>query len=162
MKIITAAAILGVLLASANAAQPIAKTKLRTGSVATVEVDTSHVTTLSFPAPVTALWTADAAYDSTPTRRKNLPTLAIDWQKGSSNVTLRAVLPAVDTNLNVGLGKDVYVLRVITSQHPQFAVHFLFGDPVTGAGGAALAGGLPTIEEQKAMMMTAERWPVLQ
>jgi hypothetical protein len=119
-----------LLAASVAFAEPldaIQRVTLDERVVVTVPVATNHVTTLSFPGPITAIDAVGVTADG-----KTPGQFQLAHTKGSSFVSVRALARKAATNLNIRWNKRTYVFEIIESDAPVLALN-LEGQAATEA-----------------------------
>ncbi len=111
-----------VLLAATGAfAEPpeaIQRVTLDERVVVTVPVATNHVTTISFPGPIAAIDAVGVTADG-----KTPGQFQLAHTKGSSFVSVRALVRKAATNLNIRWNKRTYVFEVVESDTPILALN---------------------------------------
>lgn len=106
-------AALNSAIASALAGDPIQSVPLDDSVVVQVGVATNHVTTLSFPGPITAIDGANVSADP------KLPGLfQLAHTKGSDFLSVRALEPKATANLNVRWKNQTYVFLLREDPEP--------------------------------------------
>jgi hypothetical protein len=86
--------------------------------VITVPVATNHVTTISFPGPIAAIDAVGVTADG-----KTPGQFQLAHTKGSSFVSVRALVRKAATNLNIRWNKRTYVFEVVESDTPVLALN---------------------------------------
>ena len=104
---------------AASNADRIAEYRLDEQTVYTIPVSRSRVTTISFPGPISAI---DAANVTTDPKIPGL--FQIAHTKGSYFVSVRALVPKAETNMNVRWNNMTYVIQLIESPSPLYSVSF--------------------------------------
>jgi hypothetical protein len=87
-------------------------------AVITVPVATNHVTTISFPGPIAAIDAVGVTADG-----KTPGQFQLAHTKGSSFVSIRALVRKAATNLNIRWNKRTYVFEVVESDTPVLALN---------------------------------------
>lgn len=120
--------------------------------VVSVPVATNRVTTLSFPRAITAL---DASGVSIDPRHPGL--FQLSHTKGSTFLSLRALVPGATANLNVRLQGTTYVFELTESRVPILALNLVL--PAT-----PVAPGAPRLSPTRllALLDKAKAFPLLQ
>jgi len=100
---------------------PITEYRLDEHTVYTIPVSRSRVTTLNFPGPISAIDGANVTNDP-----KTPGLFQIAHTKGSSYVSVRALLQKAATNLNIRWNKKTYVIVLVESDQPLFSAIFSY------------------------------------
>ncbi len=113
--------LLGLQSSSARGANPIAEYRLDEHTVYPIPVSRSHVTTISFPGPISAIDAANVTSDP------KIPGLfQIAHTKGSYFVSVRALVDRATTNMNIRWNKKTYVIELVESSSPLYSVIFQY------------------------------------
>lgn len=105
-------------VAFADTPEAIQRVTLDERAVVTVPVSTNHVTTISFPGPITAIDAVGVTADG-----KTPGLFQLAHTKGSSFVSVRALARKAATNLNIRWNKRTYVFEVVESDTPVLALN---------------------------------------
>lgn len=119
VKRIFAVALITAQAGSAKEPNPIAEYRLDEHTVYTIPVSRSRVTTLNFPGPISAIDGANVTNDP-----KTPGLFQIAHTKGSSYVSVRALLQKAATNINIRWNKKTYVIVLAESDSPLYSVIF--------------------------------------
>ena len=87
-------------------------------SVVSVPVATNRVTTISFPGPIAAVDAVGVTADG-----KTPGQFQLAHTKGSSFLSVRALAPKAESNLNIRWNKHTYVFELIESDTPVLALN---------------------------------------
>ena len=110
-----------LLLAIAALADPpeaIQRVTLDDRAVVTVPVATNRVTTISFPGPIAAIDAVGVTADG-----KTPGQFQLAHTKGSSFLSVRALVSKAASNLNIRWNKHTYVLELVESDTPVLALN---------------------------------------
>ena len=110
--------LLAATVAFAESPEAIQRVTLDERVVVTVPVATNHVTTISFPGPITAIDAVGVTADG-----KTPGQFQLAHTKGSSFVSVRALARKAATNLNIRWNKRTYVFEVVESDAPVLALN---------------------------------------
>jgi hypothetical protein len=110
--------LLAATVAFADPPEAIQRVTLDERAVVTVPVATNHVTTISFPGPITAIDAVGVTADG-----KTPGQFQLAHTKGSSFVSIRALARKAATNLNIRWNKHTYVFEVVESDTPVLALN---------------------------------------
>jgi hypothetical protein len=110
--------LLAATVAFADPPEAIQRVTLDERVVITVPVATNHVTTISFPGPITAIDAVGVTTDG-----KTPGQFQLAHTKGSSFVSVRALARKAATNLNIRWNKRTYVFEVVESETPVLALN---------------------------------------
>ena len=110
--------LLAATVAFAETPQAIQRVTLNERAVVTVPVATNHVTTISFPGPIAAIDAVGVTADG-----KTPAQFQLAHTKGSSFVSVRALVRKAATNLNIRWNKRTYVFEVVESGTPVLALN---------------------------------------
>jgi len=88
-------------------------------TVYVIPVATNHVTTISFPGPISAIDAAQASIDP-----QKPAAFLIAYTKGASFLSVRAEAKKADTNINIRWNNKTYVLELVESGEPFLSVTF--------------------------------------
>ena len=104
--------------APAESPEAIQRVTLDQRAVVTVPVSTNRVTTISFPGPISAIDAVGVTANG-----KTLGQFQLAHTKGSSFVSIRALVRKAATNLNIRWNKRTYVFEVVESDAPVLALN---------------------------------------
>jgi hypothetical protein len=110
--------LLAATVAFAESPEAIQRVTLDERAVITVPVATNHVTTISFPGPIAAIDAVGVTADG-----KTPGQFQLAHTKGSSFVSIRALVRKAATNLNIRWNKRTYVFEVVESDTPVLALN---------------------------------------
>lgn len=110
--------LLAATVAFAELPEAIQRVTLDERAVITVPVATNHVTTISFPGPIAAIDAVGVTADG-----KTPGQFQLAHTKGSSFVSIRALVRKAATNLNIRWNKRTYVFEVVESDTPVLALN---------------------------------------
>jgi hypothetical protein len=110
--------LLAATVAFADPPEAIQRVTLDERVVVTVPVATNHVTTISFPGPIAAIDAVGVTADG-----KTPGQFQLAHTKGSSFVSVRALVRKAATNLNIRWNKRTYVFEVVESDAPVLALN---------------------------------------
>src|SRR5579883_97730 len=110
--------LLAATVAFAELPDSIQRVTLDERVVVTVPVATNHVTTISFPGPISAIDAVGVTADG-----KTPGQFQLAHTKGSSFVSVRALARKAATNLNIRWNKHTYVFEVVESDAPILALN---------------------------------------
>jgi hypothetical protein len=110
--------LLAATVAFAETPEAIQRVSLDERAVITVPVATNHVTTISFPGPIAAIDAVGVTADG-----KTPGQFQLAHTKGSSFVSVRALVRKAATNLNIRWNKRTYVFEVVESDTPILALN---------------------------------------
>jgi hypothetical protein len=110
--------LLAATVAFAETPEAIQRVTLDERAVITVPVATNHVTTISFPGPIAAIDAVGVTADG-----KTPGLFQLAHTKGSSFVSVRALVRKAATNLNIRWNKRTYVFEVVESDTPILALN---------------------------------------
>lgn len=102
----------------AESPESIQRARLDERAVITVPVATDHITTLSFPGPITAIDAVGVTADG-----KTPGQFQLAHTKGSSFVSVRALARKAATNLNIRWNRRTYVFELVESERPILALN---------------------------------------
>jgi hypothetical protein len=113
--------LLGLQSSSARGANAIAEYRLDEHTVYAIPVSRNHVTTISFPGPISAIDAANVTSDP------KIPGLfQIAHTKGSYFLSVRALVDRATTNMNIRWNKKTYVIELVESSSPLYSVIFQY------------------------------------
>ena len=118
MKSAISILLLAAHIALAEQPEAIQRITLDERAVVTVPVATNHVTTISFPGPITAIDAVGVTADG-----KTPGQFQLAHTKGSSFVSVRALARKAATNLNIRWNKRTYVFELIESDNPVLSLN---------------------------------------
>lgn len=118
MKSFLSFVLLTVTIALARSSESIQRLTLDDRVVVTVPVATNRVTTISLPGPIAALDAVGVTADG-----KTPGQFQIAHTKGSSFLSVRALMRKAATNLNLRWNKRTYVFELVESDTPVLALH---------------------------------------
>jgi hypothetical protein len=110
--------LLAATVAFAELPDSIQRVTLDERVVVTVPVATNHVTTISFPGPISAIDAVGVTADG-----KTPGQFQLAHTKGSSFVSVRALARKAATNLNIRWNKRTYVFEIVESDTPVLALN---------------------------------------
>jgi hypothetical protein len=110
--------LLAATVAFAGPPEAIQRVTLDERAVISVPVATNHVTTISFPGPITAIDAVGVTADGKTPRQFQLA-----HTKGSSFLSVRALVRKAATNLNIRWNKRTYVFEVVEGDTPVLALN---------------------------------------
>lgn len=110
--------LLAATVAFAEPPEAVQRVTLDERVVVTVPVATNHVTTISFPGPIAAIDAVGVTADG-----KTPGQFQLAHTKGSSFVSIRALVRKAATNLNIRWNKRTYVFEVVESDTPVLALN---------------------------------------
>ena len=110
--------LLTAAVALAEPPEAIQRLMLDENVVVTVPVATNRVTTISFPGPITAIDAVGVTADG-----KTPGQFQLAHTKGSTFLSVRALVRKAATNLNIRWNKHTYVFELVESDTPVFALN---------------------------------------
>jgi hypothetical protein len=118
MKLQISILLMAAIVAFAQTPEAIQRVTLDERAIVTVPVATNHVTTISFPGPISAIDAVGVTADG-----KTPGQFQLAHTKGSSFVSVRALTRKAATNLNIRWNKRTYVFEVVESDTPVLALN---------------------------------------
>lgn len=110
--------LLATSFAVAETPEPIQRVTLDERVVVTVPVATNRVTTISFPGPIAAIDAVGVTADG-----KTPGQFQLAHTKGSSFVSVRALVPKTASNLNIRWNKRTYVFELVERDTPVLSLN---------------------------------------
>ena len=107
------------IVARADPPEAIQRVTLDDRAVVTVPVATNRVTTISFPGPIAAIDAVGVTADG-----KTPGQFQLAHTKGSSFLSVRALVSKAASNLNIRWNKHTYVVELVESDTPVLALNF--------------------------------------
>jgi len=107
------------IVALAEPPEAIQRVTLDDRAVVTVPVATNRVTTISFPGPIAAIDAVGVTADG-----KTPGQFQLAHTKGSSFLSVRALVSKAASNLNIRWNKHTYVVELVESDTPVLALNF--------------------------------------
>ncbi len=144
--------LLSAVFALAESPETIQRASLDERVVMTVPVATNRVTTISFPGPITAIDAVGVTADG-----KTPGQFQLAHTKGSTFVSVRALVRKAATNLNIRWNKRTYVFELVESDSPVLSLNL--DDPATAE--AVLPAPLLTPTQLLALLDKAKAFPLL-
>ena len=141
------------IVAFADPPESIQRVTLDERVVVTVPVATNHVTTISFPGPIAAIDAVGVTADG-----KTPGQFQLAHTKGSSFVSVRALVRKAATNLNIRWNKRTYVFELIESDAPVLALNL---EDQTATAEAVQPGPQVTPTRLLALLDKAKAFPLL-
>jgi len=152
MKLSISLLLLTVTVALAEPPEAIQRVTLDETVVITIPVATNRVTTISFPGPITAIDAAGITTDG-----KTPGQFQLAHTKGSTFLSVRALVRKAATNLNIRWNKHTYVFELEESDAPILALNL--EDP--SASETVLSAPLVTPTQLLALLDKAKAFPLL-
>ena len=144
--------LLSAVFALAESPETIQRASLDERVVMTVPVATNRVTTISFPGPITAIDAVGVTADG-----KTPGQFQLAHTKGSTFVSVRALVRKAATNLNIRWNKRTYVFELVESDSPVLSLNL--DDPATAE--AVLPAPLLTPTQLLALLDRSKAFPLL-
>src|SRR6266704_5430074 len=118
MKSAISLLLLAATVALAEPPEAIQRVTLDERAVVTVPVATNRITTISFPGPIAAIDAVGITTDG-----KTPGQFQLAHTKGSSFLSVRALAPKAESNLNIRWNKHTYVFELVESDTPVLAMN---------------------------------------